>query len=69
MVMRIQERRIAKRMTQRELGIEMGVDCSAVTKWETEAALPKARDLPQLARVLGCTINDLFVDAPEPEAI
>ena len=69
MVMRIQELRAAKGMTQRELGIEMGVDCSSVTKWETEVALPKARDLPQLARTLGCSINDLFVDAPMPEAI
>ena len=65
MVMRIQELRVAQEMTQRELGAEMGVDCSTVTKWETEVALPKARDLPRLARVLECTISELFC----PEAL
>lgn len=60
MVMRIHELRIAQEMTQRELGAEMGVDCSTVTKWETEVALPKVRDLPLLAKVLGCTIGELF---------
>lgn len=61
MVMRIKEHREQAGMTQRQLGIQMGVDCSAVTKWETEAALPKARQLPRLARVLGCSIGDLFL--------
>ena len=66
MVMKIREHREAKGLTQRELGVAMGVDCSAVTKWETEVALPKARQLPLLARVLGCTISDLFYpDAEE----
>lgn len=60
MVMRIHELRIEQEMTQRELGAEMGVDCSTVTKWETEVALPKVRDLPLLAKVLGCTIGELF---------
>ena len=62
--MRIQQLRNEAGMTQRELGARMGVDCSAVTKWESEVALPKARDLPQLALVLGCSIGDLFA-APE----
>ncbi len=61
MVMRIKEHREQAGMPQRQLGIQMGVDCSAVTKWETEVALPKARQLPLLAQVLGCSIGDLFV--------
>lgn len=61
MVMKIREHREARGLTQRELGVEMGVDCSAVTKWETEVALPKARQLPLLAQVLGCSIDELFV--------
>ena len=61
MVMRIKEHRERAGMTQRQLGVEMGVDCSSVTKWETEVALPKARQLPRLAQVLGCSIDDLFV--------
>lgn len=61
MVMRIREYREQAGMTQRQLGVQMGVDCSSVTKWETEVALPKARELPRLAQVLGCSISDLFV--------
>ena len=62
--MRIQEHRLAKGMTQRELGVEMGVDCSTVTKWEAEVALPKTRDLPRLAEALGCTIDALYGREP-----
>lgn len=61
MIMRIREHRERAGMTQRELGVCMGVDCSSVTKWETEVALPKARQLPRLALVLGCSISELFV--------
>lgn len=61
MVMRIREHREAKGITQRELGVMMGVDCTSVTKWETEVALPKARQLPLLAHVLECSIDELFV--------
>ena len=61
MVMRIREHRESRGLTQRALGVQMGVNCSAVTKWETEVALPKARQLPLLARVLGVTIDELFV--------
>lgn len=60
-VMRIKEWRETTGMTQRQLGDAMGVDVSTVTKWETEVALPKTRDIPHLAQVLGCPIAALFV--------
>lgn len=59
-VMQIREKREDVGLTQRELGARMGVDCSTVTKWETEVALPKARQLPLLAEVLGVPIGELF---------
>ena len=62
MVMRIKELRERSGMTQRELGEQIGMDCTTITKWETEVALPRSRQLPQLARVLGCTIDELFVE-------
>lgn len=62
MIMKIQELRTKCGMTQRKLGEQMGVDTTTVTKWESEVALPKARDLPRLAYVLGCTIDELFVE-------
>lgn len=64
-VMRIRELRIQAGLTQVELADSMGVIRTAVTNWESEIALPKARELPHLAMVLGCSINDLFVQADD----
>ena len=60
-VMNIKELREAAGLSQQQLAAAMGVLQSAVSNWETEIALPRARQLPALAAALGCTINDLFV--------
>ena len=60
MIMRIRELREAAGKTQRQVADSMGVLTSAVSNWESEVALPRARQLPQLARVLGCSIDELF---------
>lgn len=60
-VMRIQELRTRAGMTQVRFGAHMGVAQCVVSEWEKEVYLPKARDLPRMAKVFGCTINDLFV--------
>lgn len=62
MVMRIQELRQAADMTQQQLADNMGVMQQAVSNWETEVCLPMARQLPELARLLGCTIDELFCE-------
>lgn len=61
MVMRIKEMREAAGMQQTQVAEHMGVFQSAVSNWETELSLPKARQLPRLAQVLGCSISDLFI--------
>ena len=61
MVMRIKELREAKGILQVQLADSMGVCQSRLSNWENEVALPKARDLPLLAKVLGVTIDELFV--------
>lgn len=61
MVMRIKELREAAGLQQQQVAAHMGVFQPAVSNWETEVALPKARDLPRLAHILGCSIDDLFV--------
>ncbi len=61
-IMTIRERREASGLSQVALGVQMGCGQSTVASWETEVALPKARDLPRLARVLRCSISDLFVE-------
>lgn len=61
MIMRIKELRLNAGIAQCELGAQMGVGQTTVSMWENEAALPKARQLPLLAEVLGVPIGDLFV--------
>ncbi len=65
MVMRIKLLREAQKISQTELAAKMGVAQNAISQWESEVALPRARDLPRLADLLGCRIDDLFVrDGP-----
>ncbi len=66
MVMRIKELRCAANMTQAELSAAMGVARNGISQWETEVALPRTRQLPQLAQVLGCSIDELFVPDLQP---
>ena len=61
MVMRIKELREAAELQQRQVAESMGVLQTAVSNWETEVAIARARQLPRLARVLGCSIGDLFL--------
>ncbi|MBD5118538.1 MAG: helix-turn-helix transcriptional regulator [Clostridiales bacterium] len=63
--MRIRELREAANLQQKQVAAHMGVLQTAVSNWETEVALPKARELPRLAKVLGCSIDDLFVPLEE----
>ena len=63
MLMRIRVLRIKTNLTQAEVAARAGVDCSTVNKWESEAALPKTRQLPMLARIFNCKIDELFVSS------
>lgn len=65
MVMAIKRKREAAEMTQQLLAERMGVAQTTISQWETEVALPRARQLPQLAEVLGCSISELFEDPGE----
>ena len=60
-MLRIKELRKQLEMTQVDLAIEMGVSQNTISNWESELILPRTRELPHLAQVLCCTINDLFV--------
>lgn len=60
-IFRIRELRQAANMTQKELAEQMGykVD-SIVSMWESGERKPPSNLLPQLANVLGCTVDELF---------
>ena len=66
MVLRVKELRTAANLTQAQLAVEMGVNQNTVSNWELEVTLPKARELPRLAKVLGCTISELY--APDEDS-
>ena len=60
MIMKIKALREACGITQQQLADSAGVARNAVSTWESEVSLPKTRELPRLAKILGCSINDLF---------
>lgn len=62
-VFRIRELRQAAHMTQKELAEQMGYKFdSIVSMWESGDRKPPSDLLPQLANVLGCTVNELFIE-------
>ncbi|MBQ3275463.1 MAG: helix-turn-helix transcriptional regulator [Oscillospiraceae bacterium] len=42
------------------LATMLGVTRQAVFNWESGGTLPTADKLPEIARVLGCSIDDLY---------
>lgn len=52
--------RKAAGMTQAAFAEAIGVDRSAVAKWEAGVAFPSADKLPAIAAALGCTIDALY---------
>lgn len=47
-------------ISQATLAEKLGVSQSTVAMWETGDNVPKTNMLPELAKVLNCTIDDLF---------
>ena len=52
--------RKAANMTQDELAMKLGIDRSTVAKWESGDALPRAAMMPDIARALQCSMDDLL---------
>lgn len=63
---RIREKRKDHRLTTIQMGETLGVGASTITNWETGIRNPSLNMLCQIARVLGCTPNDLLgFETPE----
>ena len=58
--MKIRELRQARGLSQARLAEDVGVSKPAVCKWETGVSVPRTELLPLLARVLDCSIDELF---------
>lgn len=48
--------------TQREVAKILGVKESTVSKWERGATKPRADKLPRIAKLYGCTVDELLED-------
>lgn len=58
-------------MTQLELAEKMGVTDKAVSKWERDLSCPDINSLPNLAEILGVSVEDLMQTkkaAEEPQS-
>ena len=49
-----------QKITQCELANKMGISQANVSQWENGEALPRTDKLPLLAKILNCTIDELF---------
>ncbi len=58
--MKIKELREQRRLRQEDVAQNLDVDRSTVAKWETGEAMPRSDKLPELAKIFGCTIDDLY---------
>ena len=63
----LRERRKAAGLTLREMAAELGCSPPAVNCWELGETLPTADRLPEIARVLGCTVDELYKNYTEFE--
>lgn len=63
-MMRIRELRQDAGLDQIAFGQAVGAAQGTVSDWENERYLPKTRQLPLIAEVLGVPIGDLFVSQP-----
>lgn len=57
---KIEKLRRKNKLTQAELSVILGVDQTAISRWEKGKSYPVSSKLPEIAAVLGCTIDELF---------
>ena len=65
---RISEYRKKKNLKQDELAEMLGVSPQAVSKWENDLSCPDINSIPDLAEILGVSVEDLMQVKKEAEA-
>lgn len=66
---RIAALRHEKGLKQDELAEKLGVSAQAVSKWENDQTCPDISLLPQLAKILGVSVDELLTGKKEAPAI
>lgn len=64
----VKQHRMRAGLRQEDIAEKLGIDRSAVAKWEAGENLPRADKLPQLARLLNCTVDELLGDGERDSA-
>lgn len=57
--------RLDKRLTQEQAAEKLGVSAQSVSRWETAATLPDVMLLPEIAKLYGVLVDDLFKPSPK----
>lgn len=57
--------RMDKKLTQEQAADKLGVSPQSVSRWETAATLPDVLLLPEIAKLYGVLVDDLFKPAPK----
>ncbi|MBE6798925.1 MAG: helix-turn-helix domain-containing protein [Ruminococcaceae bacterium] len=55
--------RVAKNLTQEQVGNILGVSTQAVSRWECNTSLPDVTMLPEIAKLYCVTIDDLYKES------
>jgi transcriptional regulator with XRE-family HTH domain len=58
--MKFKELRLQANLLQQDVANKLGVDRSTVAKWETGGAMPRVDKLKDIAKLYGCTIDELL---------
>ena len=66
--MRFKVLREKANLTQAQIAEALNIGQSTVSMWESGENLPRADKLPQLARLLNCTVDDLLGDGERDSA-
>jgi len=56
----LKEKRESLNLTQQDIAEKLNISRTTVSMWETGDSNPRTDKLPQLAELLGCSIDDLF---------
>ncbi len=54
--------RLGKKLTQEQVAEKLGVSAQSVSRWETAASFPDIMLLPEISRLYGVLVDDLFKD-------
>ena len=55
--------RLEKKLTQEQVAEKLGVSAQSVSRWETGATFPDVMMLPEIARMYGVLVDDLFKES------